>query len=245
MDGDLSHVDSHRNIRLAQKFHSKDYRDTYVESHSRRFLAHQMREFRGDASQTEFGRSIGRSQTIVSRLEDPNYSGWTTHTIFDVAKRLNVAAIVRFVDFPRFLQFTDDLSAAALKPTSYAETSVDQFVIDYAWSRQGAHILPTGNKWFSNVESTDSLTWSGSRTVSNLVTIPYQYNTTAWDLSNTQDCAALRQRYTELEDAIIKEKDKNRRLEMALLDYAANQRSTQQSAPFGRGLEGNYQVVAI
>jgi hypothetical protein len=136
MDGEQSPADSLRIERLALKFHSKEYRDTYVEAHSRRFLAHQMREFRGNESQTEFGQRLGKSQTIVSRLEDATYSGWTLHTLFEVAQRLNVAAIVRFVDFKTFLQFTDDVSDAALKPAPYQETVIDDFALEYAASQR-------------------------------------------------------------------------------------------------------------
>lgn len=156
MDNELNPVDSHRAVRLAQKFHSKEYRDTYVESHTRRFLAHQMREFRGDNSQTEFGHSIGKSQTIVSRLEDPTYSGWTLRTLFDTAQKLNVAVVVRFVNFQTFLHFTDDMSEAALRPAPYEEATVDQSALDLALTKAtGAEAYDffsgtSGNDWSPN-----------------------------------------------------------------------------------------------
>lgn len=138
MDSEQSPVDSLRIERLALKFHNKGYRDTYVEAHSRRFLAHQMREFRGEDSQTEFGRRIGKTQTIVSRLEDATYPGWTLRTLFEVAQQLNVAAVVRFVDFKTFLQFTDDVSDAALRPAPYQEAIVDNFALEYAASQRAS-----------------------------------------------------------------------------------------------------------
>jgi hypothetical protein len=137
MDGDRYPVDFHRAVRLAHKFRDKEYRDTYVEAHSRRFLAHQMREFRGDASQTEFGERIDKSQTIVSRLEDANYSGWSLRTLFEVAQSLNVAAIVRFVDFPTFLRRTDDQSDAAVKPAAYDSSAVEECAYEMARSSPG------------------------------------------------------------------------------------------------------------
>jgi len=66
------------------------------------FLARQMRAFRGDNSTSDFGKILDKPQSVVSRLEDPNYGKWTLQSLFDVAAKLNVAVTVRFVDFPNF-----------------------------------------------------------------------------------------------------------------------------------------------
>jgi transcriptional regulator with XRE-family HTH domain len=108
--------------------HDKRYRDGYVASHTRQTLAQQMRRFRGDDSQATFAEMIGKRQTIVSRLENPSYSGWTLRTLFEVAQALNVAVFVRFVDFPTFLQYTDDLSDNALRPQPYDEEAIEALV---------------------------------------------------------------------------------------------------------------------
>jgi transcriptional regulator with XRE-family HTH domain len=118
---------SSRFFKLAQQFRDKEFRDTYVAAHTRRFLARQMRKFRGDLSQTEFAEQLGKQQTIVSRLENPNYSGWTLSTLLEIANKLNVGVIVRFVDFPSFLKFTDDFSESAVHPASYEQEVVDDF----------------------------------------------------------------------------------------------------------------------
>src|SRR5262249_31558562 len=91
-------ADSPRLRSLIEKFRDKEYRDSYIAGHTRRFLARQMRKFRGDESQTEFGALLDKRQTVVSRLEDPNYGKWTLQTLFEVATKLNIAVLVRFVD---------------------------------------------------------------------------------------------------------------------------------------------------
>jgi len=155
MDNELNDANSHRVVRLAEKFHNKEYRDTYVESHTRRFLAHQMRKFRGEKSQVEFGDILNKRQTIVWRLEDPNYSGWTLRTLFQVAQKLNVAVVARFVNFQTFLRFTDDTSESALNPDSYNEARVDAFAMDKAipWE-QSDHQSLYGNLWQANQGTT-------------------------------------------------------------------------------------------
>ena len=73
MDDERDLVDSHRFLSLAEKFHDKRYRDGYVAAHTRGVLARQMRNFRGERSQAEYGAIIGKRQTVVSRLESPAY----------------------------------------------------------------------------------------------------------------------------------------------------------------------------
>ena len=129
MDGELRSADSHRISRLANKMRDrKDYRASYVASYTRQFLSRQMRDFRGEMSQTEFGSRISKQQTIVSRLEDPNYGKWTLQTLFDVAAKLDIAVLVRFVDFPTFLRTTDDRSPSAISPSSYDQKAVDDLM---------------------------------------------------------------------------------------------------------------------
>jgi hypothetical protein len=107
--------------------HDKRYRDGYVAAHTRQVLAKQMREFRGKMPQTEFANLIDKRQTVVSRLENPSYSGWTLGTLFEIASKLDVAVFVRFVDFATFLKYSGDQSETALHPAEYNQHQVDDF----------------------------------------------------------------------------------------------------------------------
>jgi hypothetical protein len=121
MEKERHFADSPRLRSLIEKFRDKSYRDSYIASHTRRFLARQMRKFRGEKSQTDFGDLIDKRQTVVSRLEDPNYGKWTLQTLFDVAEKLNVAVLVRFVDVSTFLRLSEDMSEDASQPQPYDE----------------------------------------------------------------------------------------------------------------------------
>jgi hypothetical protein len=125
MDEERHGADSPRSARLAQKMRSRAYRHSYVASHTRQFLARQMRAFRGAMSQTDFGEIIGKRQTVVSRLEDPNYGKWNIQTLFEVAQNLDVAVVVRFVDFQTFLRLTKDMDDSAARPAPYSQEAVD------------------------------------------------------------------------------------------------------------------------
>jgi hypothetical protein len=126
MNGEPSPADSRRFARLAEQMRDKRYRDSYVASHTRQMLARQMRKFRGDASQAAFAETLGKRQTVISRLENPGYTGWTLRTLFDIANALNVAVFVRFVDFATFLKYSDDLSERAMRPSPYDQHTMDE-----------------------------------------------------------------------------------------------------------------------
>lgn len=59
-------------------------------------LARQITALRGGRSQAAFGKLIGKPQSVVSRLEDPNYGKVTLQTLLDIATKLDVALLVRF-----------------------------------------------------------------------------------------------------------------------------------------------------
>jgi hypothetical protein len=83
------------------------------------FLAAQIRALRGDRTQTEFGELIGKPQSVVARLERESYGKVNLQTLIDIAQKLDIALIVRFVNFSTFLEWTKDYSQEALAPQPY------------------------------------------------------------------------------------------------------------------------------
>jgi hypothetical protein len=127
MEGERDLVASHRFPTLAEKFHDKQYRHGYVAAHTRGVLARQMRNFRGELSQADFAAKIGKQKTVVGRLENPGYGGWSLRTMLEIAREEDVAVLARFVDFPTFLGFTDDMSDEAFCPRAYHSIETDEF----------------------------------------------------------------------------------------------------------------------
>ena len=60
---------------------------------------------------------------MISRLENEEYGKVTLQTLLDIAERLDIALVVRFVDFPTYIQRNTDFSDAAAAPRSYRETN--------------------------------------------------------------------------------------------------------------------------
>lgn len=150
MDSGHDLAASHRLASLAEKFHDKQYRDSYVASHNRGVLAQQMRNFRGDLSQADYAEKLGKQKTVIGRLENPSYTGWSLRTMLEVARKENVAVLVRFVDFPTFVGFTGDLSESALRPAPYDPTAVDVFVVNQTDIVQFSYWQTTKKSW-SNI----------------------------------------------------------------------------------------------
>jgi hypothetical protein len=118
---------ANRNRRLAERLGDKRYRDAYLGSRIRQFLAHQMRSFRGDRTQADFGRLLEQSQSVVSeRLESPSYGKWNLQTLLQIASKLDVALVVQFVDYPTFVKFTDEISESTVKPAPFSKQKLEE-----------------------------------------------------------------------------------------------------------------------
>ena len=94
------------------------FRAAYMAHSLRHFLADQIRALRGGMSQKDFGRLIGKPQSVVSRLENEDHGRVSLQTLIDIAEKLDIALVVRFTDYPAFLQTTADFSETAVAPRS-------------------------------------------------------------------------------------------------------------------------------
>lgn len=107
--------------KLVEKLRRKPYRDAYVSEHVRRGISAQIRAMRDQRgwSQGKLSELLGKPQSVVSRLEDPNYGKVTVQTLLEVASTLDVALSIRFVSFPTFITQTRDLTSASMRVDSF------------------------------------------------------------------------------------------------------------------------------
>ena len=114
--------------RILSKLLSKKYRDAYVAESVRTGIAYQiraMRDQRDHMSQTALGAILGKPQSVVSRLEDPDYGKHTVQTLLEVAAAFDVALLVRFVTHENMLRITSDASPEALEVASFGPSQVE------------------------------------------------------------------------------------------------------------------------
>jgi hypothetical protein len=127
-----------RTERLSEQFKKEKFRKSYFARQLKVFLAAQIRALRGDRTQTEFGELIGKPQSVVARLERESYGKENLQTLIDIATKLDIALIVRFVNFSTFLEWTKDYSQEALAPQSYG--GVAQAMVALPSQREAAQL---------------------------------------------------------------------------------------------------------
>jgi len=109
--------------KLFAKLRNKEYRDAYVAEHVKTSVPIQARTLRDQQglTQTELARRAEMKQTVISRLEDPNYGNLTINSLLKLASGLDVALLVKFVPYSRLLDEFKDVSPKAIAAKSFTE----------------------------------------------------------------------------------------------------------------------------
>src|SRR6266568_4553118 len=115
------------------KFGRKKFRDAWVAVHVKRGVATQLRSLRGTSSQASFGKKLDKPQSVVARLEDPSYGAMTVQTLLDIASKLDIGLLVKFVPFSRVLRETKNITSDDLAPLSYEAEVKAQRAIPVAY----------------------------------------------------------------------------------------------------------------
>jgi transcriptional regulator with XRE-family HTH domain len=142
--------------RLMEKLKSKSYRQAYVAEHVRTGIAFQIRALRAQRgwSQKRFAEELGKPQSVVSRLEDPDYGKVSVQTLLEGAAAFDVALLIQYVSFPEFLQRTQDVSPDALQADSFDERQLrpsNTVTISFGNPKTVANLFQSRGSPFANV----------------------------------------------------------------------------------------------
>ena len=102
---------------------NKLYREAYVNEHVKTSVPLQIRHLREQCAltQTQLAEQAKTTQTVISRLEDPNYGNLTLNSLLKIASALDIGLLVKFVPFSRLLAEFQNLSPTALSVQSFTE----------------------------------------------------------------------------------------------------------------------------
>lgn len=108
-----------------------EYRHAFVEEKIRTGLAVQIKAIREQRkmNQTVFARALQKSQSWVSRLEDPNQPIPTIPTLLILAKAFDVDLDVRFVPFSEMLTRLSHLTPQGHEVPSFKDDSFENELV--------------------------------------------------------------------------------------------------------------------
>lgn len=114
---------SHLDERVLEAISDKETRDAYVADHVRVYIALALRAMREQAergwSQGQLAEKMGTSQSVVSRLENPDYGRLSLQSLFEVASALDVPLSVEFPDWETWFSRHSRISKEELERKSF------------------------------------------------------------------------------------------------------------------------------
>lgn len=109
------------------QFSDKEFRDGFVADQIRTRIAMLIRALREqpdrDWSQMQLGREMGKPQSVVSRLEDPDYGKVSLQTLLDVVSAFGLPL---WVDIPEWADWFEKIRA--VPQTGFRRTSFDDLM---------------------------------------------------------------------------------------------------------------------
>lgn len=115
--------------RLVDRLRNPEYRSAFVAENVRTKISYQIRALRAQRGwqQKTLAERMGKPQSVVCRLEDPDYGKPSIQSLLEIAAAFDVALVIEFVGFKEFLRRTRDVSPGKLTAPSFDERQFSSF----------------------------------------------------------------------------------------------------------------------
>jgi transcriptional regulator with XRE-family HTH domain len=121
---------SHFSSQFIEQLSEKEVRDEFVADRVKTHIALAIKALREQAgrewSQKDLGDRADKPQSVISRLEDPDYGKMSLQTLLEVAAAFDLPLLVDIADWSDWLIRTADLSKSALERTSFDSDKLAQ-----------------------------------------------------------------------------------------------------------------------
>jgi transcriptional regulator with XRE-family HTH domain len=121
MQTDVVHSGCPWSSELVRELTDKDFRNEYMMDQVRTYIAFQIRALREQRHwlQGDLAREADKTQSVISRLEDPDYGKLSLQTCLEIAIAFDLPLLVQFVDWDDWLTRMSNVSPSALRKRSF------------------------------------------------------------------------------------------------------------------------------
>jgi transcriptional regulator with XRE-family HTH domain len=106
---------------LVRELTDAEFRHEYMADQVRSWIAFQIRALREQRrwNQADLARESGKTQSVISRVEDPDYGKLSLQTCLELAAAYDLPLLVQFVEWDDWLSRMSNMSPSALRKRSF------------------------------------------------------------------------------------------------------------------------------
>lgn len=114
-------------LEFLRELEDAEFRNGFVADRMRTRFALLIRSLREQMgwSQAELGERMGKPQSVISRLEDPDYGRLSTKTIFEVAAAFGLPVYIDLPNWDEWFRLMEDVSARAMVRQPFNAASIN------------------------------------------------------------------------------------------------------------------------